>query len=34
MPNINNDNSIGLFHLYFIKQEEDETLGTLRTSKE
>jgi len=34
MPNISKENQIGLFHLYFIKQEEDETLGTLRTTKE
>ena len=34
LPNINNQNQIGLYHLFFIKQEEDVQLGTIIMKKD
>ena len=33
LPNINSQNQIGLYHLFFIKQEEDDQLGTIIMKK-
>ena len=33
MPNISADEPIGLYHLFFIMQEEDEDLGTMVVNK-